>query len=382
MESESHHRTFAEVLDANRALGPGFGTLRLVAACAVFLAHSLWLTSGQFDFVYSFSRGQTFIGSMAVGCFFVISGFLVMESLQKSRSLVSFAIKRALRIFPGLIVAVALTALLLGPMVTTLGTNEYFGNVRVYYYLANAIFFNELYLPGVFTTHVITAVNASLWTLRYEVFCYGMLALLGYLKVSSNRYVVLALTIFVIPFGYFATGDHRVYLVSTLKLLILPHVTLSVGPALRLAPYFFAGMTFNVWRNRLWFDWRLAALSIAACVAGLRFGFHDISFPLCGGYLVIFIGLSRCLDLSLLRDRDYSYGIYIYACPIQQLVIDIFYNSSWWINAFASAPLILCCAMISWNCIERPAIQLKHRLRPSQRLTSVPISNETLEGHP
>ena len=149
----------------------------------------------------------------------------------------------------------------------------------------------------------------------------------------------------------------------------MPNVYLSVGPALRLAVYFLMGVTLYFWRDRVRFDWRLATLAAAGCITGLYFGFNDISFPLCGGYLTIFLGLSKRCELSWLRERDYSYGIYIYAFPIQQLMIDVFPRGPWWLNALVSAPLIFGCAIISWNYIERPAIKLKQRLVGSNGLS-------------
>ena len=208
----SRHLTFADILATNDGIGRGFGTLRLVASTAVFLAHSPWLVSRQFDFVYGFSRGQTFIGSIAVACFFIISGFLATESLQKSRSLISFAIKRALRIFPGLIVVIIFTALLIGPIATTLRLESYFTETQVYLYFANIIFVNRIQLPGVFDTHVVTAVNGSLWTLRYEMLFYAMLPLLAFSRSIRNRYAALVLTVVVMLLGYFASGDERVLL--------------------------------------------------------------------------------------------------------------------------------------------------------------------------
>jgi peptidoglycan/LPS O-acetylase OafA/YrhL len=373
MTRKTTYLTFANVLDANGGIGPGFTTLRLIAASAVFLAHSPWLVSRQFDFTYDFSHGQTFIGSMAVGWFFVISGFLVTESLEKTRWVFGYVIKRCLRIFPGLIGVIAISVFIIGPIATSLNLAEYFSDSRVYSYLGNAIFLDRPYLPGVFDAHPVHRVNGSIWTLRYEMLCYLLPPVWLYLRPFGNRYVIMLIAILSTLPGYFAVGEDRVYLIKVLALSITPDMHLGVGPFLRLVPYFLTGMTFYYWKDRIPFDRRLAIFAAATCVAGMWFGFHDIAFPIAGGYLAIFLGLDKRLYVHWLRERDYSYGIYIYAFPIQQLMIDAFPRGSWWINAVASAPLILFCAALSWNCIEKPAIQLKHRLVGLRRAAPQPL---------
>jgi peptidoglycan/LPS O-acetylase OafA/YrhL len=50
--------------------------------------------------------------------FFAVSGFLVARSWVGDPRLLPFALKRALRLMPGLAVVLLLTALVLGPLVT------------------------------------------------------------------------------------------------------------------------------------------------------------------------------------------------------------------------------------------------------------------------
>jgi peptidoglycan/LPS O-acetylase OafA/YrhL len=374
--------TFASVLSKSGGQGRGFDTLRLVAATAVFLAHAPWLTNRQFDFVYQFSSGQTFSGSMAVGCFFIMSGFLVTASYENSSTAVAYAIKRVLRIFPGLIIAVAFATFIIGALATTLPLTSYFSDKHTYAYLGNIFFRWRAELPGVFATNPRPYVNVSLWTLYYEVLCYGAIPTLALVGVTSRRYAFSAMTAVLVLLGYLAEGNDRVYLISTLQISITPALHLEIGPFIRLAAYFFMGAALHGWADRVPYDWRLALVALVGCIAGLYFGFNDLSFPIFGAYLLIFLGISKLAGLEVLHGNDLSYGVYIYACPIQQLMISFFPAATWWANALLSVPGIFCCAAFSWHFVERPALRFKRHLSTKSEMKSVPCECETSSAFP
>ena len=122
------------------------------------------------------------IGS-AVQCFFIISGYLIFQSYERSKSLKDYVIKRVKRLFPGLWFCILLTCIL-GLFLTNLPLNEYFGKDLVKYLIANFSTLNFLSprLPGVFVGNPESGfVNGSLWTLKVELFFYISVPILFYI---------------------------------------------------------------------------------------------------------------------------------------------------------------------------------------------------------
>src|ERR1700730_3749205 len=114
--------------------GPGFDQMRLVAATIVLLHHcrGIQYPKIQIDPLYHYSGGYMDFGRFAVVIFFAISGFLVTPGLVRSGSVLDYAVNRTARIFPGLIVNVVLTMLVLGPILTTHSLTSYFTDPGMY----------------------------------------------------------------------------------------------------------------------------------------------------------------------------------------------------------------------------------------------------------
>src|SRR5262249_52138725 len=127
----------------------------------------------------------------AVSAFFVISGYLILMSWQRNPSLSSFLQARFLRIMPGLAVMLVSSVLILGAFFSTLDFAEYIKNRETVSYFVGclSIVFVKYELPGVFNSNPLRLVNGSLWTLRYEIFCYACVALAGLLGVLRHVYL-------------------------------------------------------------------------------------------------------------------------------------------------------------------------------------------------
>jgi peptidoglycan/LPS O-acetylase OafA/YrhL len=181
MRAASRAPTLLDAWDGGRN---HFHLIRLIAAWLVIWSHAWAITgtAGNDHFArLTLSRSA---GAFAVDVFFVISGFLVAASVQR-HPWREFLLARALRLYPALIVCVALTVVVLGPLLTT--APEYWSDPRTWRYLwANATLWRaEFWLPGVFETLPRTAINGSLWTLPIEGRLYLALflaALLGMLR--------------------------------------------------------------------------------------------------------------------------------------------------------------------------------------------------------
>ncbi len=174
--------------------------LRLLAASAVFWGHCFDLVLGpgqihqdapsQVIRLIDAHRGGT--AGIGVGLFFVLSGLLVTRSYLNRGSLIDFAVARALRIYPLLIVTVLVSAILLGPFVSILSVSEYFESSIPYrYVLSNGSLWQLVHhLPGVFDENPFRGVNGSLWTLPIEVSLYVVVGLAGVLGLLRRRTLV------------------------------------------------------------------------------------------------------------------------------------------------------------------------------------------------
>lgn len=346
-----------------------FNVLRLAAALAVLFGHSFVLAAGHQDFasVDPVSRvlmqvtgfGEA-IHELAVNLFFVVSGFLVTRSLQQRASLADFVEARVLRLFPAAIVSTVLTIVGLS-FLSTLPAAAYFTDPETWeYLLRNTLVWSVDYdLPGVFADNPYpVAVNGSLWTLPVELRCYLLVLLLGVAGLARRQSLAnVALCIPVI-----------LYLVPEWSHL------LTRDPAKwRLFLFFIVGSFFCINRRSIPVGWFPAAalLGLYAATANLP-RLHGIAFVVLVAYLTLALALVRHVRwLDPGRFGDISYGVYLYAFPVQQALIhalpDI--RNGWSLAALAAAAT-LPLAVLSWIAVERPALAAKGtlaRLRRSRR---------------
>lgn len=313
-----------------------FDLLRLLAAVAVIFHHVAPLSGRPVLRLFS-----TDFGELGVGVFFVISGYLVTASWRRAPELWPFLKKRLLRIEPALVASLAVTVLVFGAFATSLPLADYFRAPQVWLYAArNALLYPVTYeLPGVFTHNPLPLqVNGSLWTLRLEFSCYLAVAALGLMGRLTPR-VTAALAI--------AAG--AVFLV-----LHVLRPDLRGDGVLRLADIaalngflFLAGAWLNL-RDRPVPLWSAALLAPLLITPAWIFGLPA---------LVVVVGSLRSVRLP----ADISYGLYIYAFPLQQ-ILAAHGRLSFAAALAVTAPF----ALASWFLVEKPAL----RLKPSPRADS------------
>ena len=320
-----------------------FDFLRIVAAFLVLASHQFALNGLPEPSVFRMS-----LGTFAVLIFFSISGFLVSQSWRQDPSAVRFLIKRFLRIWPGLAVVTLLAAFVLGPLVSTLDAPAYFTHADLRDFLRNLKVTTIRYvLPGVFEDNIHPrAVNGSLWTIPLEVRCYFALLAAGILGLMARRWTVAlgtaALGVYYFGFAF----DPKNYQVH-------------------FALYFFAGACLDLYRR----VWEERPLGLLAASAVLSLAFHflgaaQVALAVLIPVLVIFIGTRSTPVINRFgRFGDVSYGVYIYAFPVQQTVAWMAGRDLPFAAGLAVSALItLACAFLSWHLVEHPALRLKSSL--------------------
>jgi peptidoglycan/LPS O-acetylase OafA/YrhL len=347
--------------------------IRFAAAVAVIFSHSYPYALGSayqpLDPLWGLTNHVFTTGMLAVAIFFIISGFLVAASMERSGSAIAYVKARFLRIYPGLFVLVLVTIFVLGPLVTTLSPGDYFRQAQTYEYFQVLLLFDVLEhsLPGVFVTNAYPLLlNGSLWTLFWEMLCYLLILLLWLMKLL-RRYAVLLLWI-VIVVAYLLVGSIDPTALFTSKstlYLIYALLNSSLGASfLLLASYFFAGTVFYLFRDRivmtLWVLLLALGTLILCLVAGQGF---KIWFALFSAYLVFYAASSpRSPFMRFGQHGDFSYGLYIYAPLVQQSLVYVFGGKMEpMVNFVFATPITLILAVFSWKFIEKPALKLKDR---------------------
>lgn len=343
-----------------------FDALRLFAALLVIFGHAFRLTG---------EAGPAFAGAnvatTGVKIFFVVSGYLVAQSWLRDPHPGRFLRRRLLRIMPGLAAVVMLTAFVLGPMITNLPASAYFADQRTWLYFANFVFYPADELPGVFTANIApNEVNGSLWSLAPELSMYLLLPVVA----------VVSLTL---------TGAYRLFmlaavLVTLVTLLVLPAPELRqwliygtrVWAWFSVAPFFLIGACFAFcgW-DRFLNRWIASALLLLLLLAPTPPLLTELLLIVSLPYIVLAFGMAPTpLGGALTRRGDFSYGLYLYAFPIQQALVATVGTPGGALGNFAiTAMLAGGCAALSWHMIEKPAL----RAKPARAASSIPIGSLT-----
>jgi peptidoglycan/LPS O-acetylase OafA/YrhL len=333
-----------------------FNLIRILAASGVLVTHSFALAIGTPDAEpLRQSLGITF-GVIAVDVFFVASGFLVTGSLLSRKSVIQFLWARALRIYPALMVMVLLTVFGIGLYFTTNTPVEYLLDRETLRYIAkNATLLVGVgyTLPGVFEGNIAgRAVNGSLWTMPYEIRMYLSLAALWIVTqfISTRGARIFKLVVVLCAAGAGAV-------------LIFGHFYYPIrGDFVRLSFMFYAGSAYYVLKDYVRLSWRIfVPLVIALGFSTLSKEVFFVVYGLGIAYVVLFLayvpgGLLRAYN----RVGDYSYGLYIYAFPVQQSVAALLPGVSVIELLSISLAIGLAAAALSWHLLEQHALKFKN----------------------
>ena len=331
-----------------------FDLLRILFAWFVIVSHSYVLNGdGATDPLFGMTQ-QTFLFSfIGVKGFFIISGYLIFKSMVVSTSIFEYLVKRVLRIFPALAV-VLLVTLAAVYFIYPNNMPPFFSNKEVYaYFLGNIILFKpHFFISGIFAGLPSSAINGSLWTIEYEFFFYLFILLFFYFR--SNKKILKALLVIVVALFLMVRLAFYDWTVQT-------HFFIPLEPLFDLGTYFLMGSLLSC------FDFdtmpaknALAAVLSLVLVASVYFkiGHTVVYFTL--PFLVIYVGKQTSKLASWVHTTmgDPSYGIYLYAFPLQQLII-YWYRPSTLVLFVASTIGAFVFGYLSWIFIEKKALALK-----------------------
>lgn len=328
----------------------GFDYLRLALSLGVLIWHSYVFTHDQASIENVLQGPAGLLIYLILPMFFALSGFLVASSLIRVQKLSIFLWLRFVRLFPALAVEVILSSLILGPLATTLDLRDYFSHPSFWSYFTNLVGIVQLQLPGVFANNPAAyIVNGSLWTVPYELECYIALGILCVVKLVKHPKMLGLLFILVILGKTFVNSYNGV------AALPLDHL-----PGRQLIPLFICGIVIYLNRDFIPKNGPLAIIALVVGGAFIRNPSLYLLAMLPLAYATVHLGLLNPARNKIVLNGDYSYGIYLYAAPIQQAA----YHFTDWGKTYAGNICIATCltlsfAAFSWHAIEKPALKFK-----------------------
>lgn len=333
-----------------------FDVLRILFAWFVIISHSYVLNGqGATDPLANITDNYLVFSYIGVKGFFIISGYLIFQSLQRSKSIGEYLIKRILRIFPGLFVVLALT-LLFVYFIYPHSTIPYLFDPEIYkYFLGNlSLFMPHFYIRGVFEHQFTNAINGSLWTIEFEFLFYVILLIVFPIRknIKYTRFTLIALIcLFTIGNMYFQTS------------LFTITKPVNLGLTFELGSFFMMGSFMAC------FEWDAIPNKPTLLIGAIILFLLTVVFKLNHTFLafsltIIILGIGkRKSTIASLTHKylgDPSYGIYLYAFPLQQIIIYYVHPSTLTLFITSSIGAFIL-GYLSWNLVEKKALKYKQK---------------------
>lgn len=333
-----------------------FDALRLLAATAVLVGHAWPLTGNGAD---APRVAGILLSHLGVFTFFSLSGFLIAASWERSPRAVGFLARRVGRIVPALAVVIVVTVGVVGPVVSTLPLAQYVAHPDTAAYLRGIVLAPTYDLPGVFEGNPQRAVNGSLWSLGPEFVCY--LLVLGIGLVCRRLPDNLRRRATVIAFAAVAVAAATLRFASDDR---------GIRDATGAAVFFAVGAIIASVRRRgasapplpLW-----AVLPATAAWAAASAVSRDVSLVAAWVALPVIALTLAGRPWPVLRRAgrfgDFSYGLYLWAFPVQQLVVAAVPQLGLVANILLVFAVTAVLAVASWHGVEKHALRAVRRIR-------------------
>ncbi|HEY4324707.1 MAG TPA: acyltransferase [Mucilaginibacter sp.] len=359
-----------------------FDFLRFLFATAVIYSHCYVIFHGaikNIEPICILTHNQIDLGGVAVCFFFVISGFLIVKSFENSHTNIDYLIKRVLRICPGFFVAFLVSVFVLGAL-GTINPLHKFGQWKFYFeHLAfkrlslNFLTFEAPKGVKTFSTNRLPdMINEPFWTIQYEFTCYLLVPLLGIISIIKRRW--LAIVFFLVSF--------ILLVLQTVNIITITDneknwVFLYPSELPLLLASFFSGSCYYFFRAYIPRSIFLVLLSAVLILFSSWFlNALNLLLPLAGSYVLFYLAYhSRFQFHNFAKRGDYSYGLYLYGWPVQQLIV-YFFSKQIGPNQlfFIAFPIILLFAYLSWHIVENRFLKMKKLIIKSVSVKQVIVT--------
>src|SRR5215475_6658986 len=166
--------------------------VRFVLASSVVFAHGFHALNRSdvfYEPMLGVTRDQLQLGHLAVHGFFVISGWLVTQSWQRSGKFVDFLRKRVLRIYPAYLVSYLVTLFLIAPL-GGMTWEQYSHELNLPLSFVKMVLLRGFGGFTAFPHNQQHTLNTSLWSIPIEFGCYLMVAAFAVFRAYRVRAVV------------------------------------------------------------------------------------------------------------------------------------------------------------------------------------------------
>ncbi|KKC26035.1 acyltransferase family protein [Sphingomonas sp. SRS2] len=329
------------------------GLLRLLLATGVVFGHAC----GQFGPGAPFGEpirplipSSIDLATLCLDGFFMISGWLITMSMLRSSSMVEYLRHRIVRIYPGYLVAYAVSIWLIHSLYAVTAPAEWWR-------------LTILQAPPSFRHGgTLMNANAALWTLAFEFRCYLAVGLLGMTGLLARRELIWKLTLGLLTLWLLCSYPPLSWRLNRVDYgQDWPLLYALIGDPsanLRLFTIFFIGVSGYLYRDVMEraIDHRIALLS--AMWALLLLGHPAVaewSICLVGSPLLYWLAFkAEAGAWGRINARiDISYGTYIYGWPIGLALALAGFN--FWTYIAATIATSLVCGWLSWVLVEKPA---------------------------
>jgi peptidoglycan/LPS O-acetylase OafA/YrhL len=332
-----------------------FDLIRILAALMVLFFHSFYLfkNSGHPIPGTTLLKDNS-IGGLAVYVFFFLSGMFITSSFINSKKYTDFILLRVFRIWPALLVCVIFSVFIVGPAVSKYSLHDYYYSRGTWDYLVHNILLYHLRftLPGVFENNFYpNAVNGSIWTLPVELLCYCMVFILGICGMFKSKTASI--------------------LVNGVLFLIYAFNIDSIGNYLNTPfPFFIVGSICYLFRRYLIIDYKIAILLLVIYII-----FYKSIFLFMALLYGVLVAGSSDFAKKIKLPGDYSYGIYVYAFVVQQIIAYYLPDISSYQSLLLTVPFTIGLASLSWHFVEYPLMRFaKRKVKKGQQESAVKLS--------
>jgi peptidoglycan/LPS O-acetylase OafA/YrhL len=321
-----------------------FKLIRLILSISVILTHCFWVFDGGVKNDPLLKHWHMALGDLAVILFFIISGFLISKSYLENEDVIYFIKSRILRIYPAVIIITVLTAIM-GFFLVEVSFSDYFFSKEIFNYLykncllifdvRNQIGFN------IFQFNPLGGqINPPLWTLTWELKLYlTILLIFSFSKLFHNR-----------------TYFNILFLIMTFVFFFFSDI---IGRGGYFPIYFYTGVFFYMNRKDIPLNKFYFFSSILLLYFINNTVLERLFLPLVFSYLILFSAYFQAEILLKFNDfGDYSFGLYVFSFPIQQMLVH-FKIPSLTLLFVVSLFISFLFAYISYYFIESKALRLK-----------------------